>query len=89
MANVKAGDLAIVMSDLFPENIGLIVEVVSAAKWGYGDDWNCVSRGRPIICFDPDNGNVFMDMDADFRDFQLRPITGLPIDEETREELTA
>lgn len=80
----KVGDLAYLIYSEAPESIGAVVEILRPMPLRRGlPNWRVRSlkplrtiRGRYLM-----EGNVL--------DQNLRPITGLPIDEETREELTA
>jgi hypothetical protein len=87
----KPGDLAyIVRDDWNPCDIGKVVKVVKlvpAYEWAQEDDpeWRCVAR-EPLQGYD-DDGNSFPSCESDIPDAWLRPITGLPIDEETNEDV--
>lgn len=82
--NVKPGDLAYIVGD-FPE-AGLVVEVISF--YGLGRShiafglplWN-VRSSRPLPC----RGYGEIDYHTDFQhpDVFLRPISGVPTDDET------
>lgn len=85
----KVPCLAIVVYDTDPVNIGLIVKVVGPARWLATDDWMVVSEGRPLKCVDVDTGDFFFDQDGDLPDAWLRPVSGLPVDEEITDEVTA
>jgi len=88
--NVHPGDLAIVVKSDIPEVVGMIVEVVSGA--GIQDDEGLfewfVRPSAPSRCFLPDGSIGVLEL-VGCPDAWLRPLSGLPIDEETREELTA
>lgn len=81
MANVKAGDLAIIVrAPDTPENIGAIVEVVEPGRscvcgCDHGITWRVLSRGRKLSGF-----NIFnMKLQAErvtVHDDELRPIKG-------------
>jgi hypothetical protein len=98
--NVKAGDLAIVIcADVTPEIIGSIVEVVRIAVQGeyFSDvDMRFESRGgRPAWVVKRSNGLLpwrtvagalrWADM-RPLEDSLLRPVSGLPIEEDTNTE---
>jgi hypothetical protein len=88
--NCKPPCLAYIASCDYPQNIGMPVEVINECL---NDDhlgfcW-LVKASRPVPCYnrelrtDVDSSEFFMP-DAD-----LRPISGLPIDEEVTDEVTA
>jgi hypothetical protein len=98
--NVKAGDLAIVIcADVTPEIIGSIVEVVRIAVQGeyFSDvDMRFESRsGRPAWVVKRSNGLLpwrtvagafrWADM-RPLEDSLLRPVSGLPVEEDTNIE---
>ena len=41
--NCKPGDMAVLVKAVFPENVGLIVEVIvfKGEAWGFLDNWLC------------------------------------------------
>lgn len=90
--NVKPGDLAIIVYDDPEENIGAIVQVKERYffQWASPDSvyWVCETRGRPLMgfhccdrtgdyvgCPEPRHEIVLADR-------QLRPIRGLPLEDE-------
>ena len=88
--NVKPGDLAILVSDEEPENIGAIVQVVERSRPWPTDElfWSCVTQGRPLLCAnvnpitgEPD-GTYERSHEFEIRDSDLRPISGLPLEDE-------
>lgn len=103
MANCKPGDLAILIRDECPENIGAIVEVLE--PWvddGRGlsgsTQWACRAAGRPLrgmqwAQFDdgpPIRVGYKISKPGDklvCPDADLRPITGLPDADDTQREL--
>lgn len=80
--NCKPGDLAVVVSSDFPENIGLVVSVLSLSSECYEEDdihWLVRSCGRPLKFEWFDDGrtgtNDFgFDVEVDSPDSTLRPI---------------
>ena len=85
--NCKPGDIAIAINALNPENVGLIVEVVSrypsaAIEAWFGHCW-IVRSARPVPC-----GTARISRtDGMSPDAWLRPVSGLPLDiEETTTE---
>ena len=88
--NVKPGDLAILVSDERPENIGVIVLVIEQYRARWSDEtgvmWLCTSEGRPLMCDDIENGvrtGIFTpSTEFVVYDRQLRPIRGLPLEDE-------
>ena len=90
--NCKPGDLAIVIKSDYPADIGMIVRVVGPAAdaWVHDDvpEW-LVESDRISVVADYDTGTEKLSLDFDIPDAWLRPISGLPVDEETRDEVTA
>jgi len=90
--NCKPGDLAIVIGDDDDQNVGRIVRVVGPAKWVDGSAWWCSVEGAPLLVRQYDDyERTYLANNADIYDDRLRPITGLPLDEETpvEHEVTA
>ena len=90
--NCKPGDLAIVTKASRESNIGKIVRVIgvySHEENGIAWEVECETVVEVVGCrsLRPKSRNPKNPLIA--WDAWLRPITGLPIDEETREELTA
>jgi hypothetical protein len=89
--NVKPGDLAIIVQCDIKEAIGVVVEVLSPAGCNAPGvfEW-FVRPSRPLRCFDvfglPTKGTL---TEMGCPDAWLRPVSGLPIDEETRDEVAA
>lgn len=102
MSNCKPGDLAILIRDECPENLGAIVEVltpwVDDGRGLPGVRWVCRAKGRPL------KGTLWMCLgdERPFRvghklgrpgekfvapDADLRPITGLPDADDVSREL--
>lgn len=94
--NCKPGDMAIVVSAYHrPENIGRIVEVVRVAVEGVDYKINGASQfawlvksQRPLA-----RAGYYMPIpdgyEAVCADCNLRPVSGLPVDEEIRDEVAA
>ena|ERR1700754_1086679 len=97
--NCKPGELAIVISaEATPEMIGYVVEVVRQAidgemlgkfqltqEYPHRHSWICRSaNGIPMRST---HGNLHIVNERAILDVFLRPITGLPIDEETPTEI--
>jgi hypothetical protein len=101
--NCKPGDLAVIISTLrSPENIGRIVEVIRTAVPGEefvtagrmrvfvptqnsGPIWR-VRGQRPLIWRDQD-GKVEMAFEVPCADSYLRPITGVPVNDEVTDDI--
>lgn len=102
MPNCKVGDLAILIRDECPENLGAIVEVlapwVDDGRGLPGVQWVCRTAGRPL------KGTLWMDLGGGrpvkvghklgrpgekfaVPDADLRPITGLPDADDMSREL--
>jgi hypothetical protein len=82
--NCKPGDLAIVVPP--SRNAGRILSVVGPQKRPHFSglfSWVCVSEGAPLV---GPRGEMRI---GQIPDAWLRPISGLPLDEETRDEVTA
>ncbi|POR52778.1 hypothetical protein B0G62_10475 [Paraburkholderia eburnea] len=92
--NCKPGDLAFVIRDEFPENIGRVVEVLALSPPEEDDDglyWDVRFVGAPGPYSDWDRPGVLAGYDVEccFLDGQLRPIGGIPVDEVQCDEVTA
>lgn len=76
--NCKVGDLAIVIDALFPENVGLLVEVLApgdAAPDITLPHWHCRVTGDRAIKYQyVRSEDVGIAADVFFYDHQLRPI---------------
>lgn len=85
--NCKPGDLAYIVAG---QSVGAIVEVVKGATpYEDGPAWECKSR-HELPCAKP--GELFSDRVANrfrVRDSWLRPISGVPVNDEQRDEVTA
>lgn len=94
MSNVKPGDLAVLVGG-YPENLGAIVEVVESdldatARWKR-QVWIVMVTGRKLRV-QPRDGSSRRKMGRGrcaALDTHLRPVSGLPIDEDVTEELHA
>lgn len=95
--NVKPGDLAILINDEISENIGAIVQVVERSRDWPTDElfWSCVTKGRPLLCIsfnritrEPD-GTYERCHEFDVRDSDLRPVSGLPLEDLVETSLVA
>jgi hypothetical protein len=83
--NCKPGDLAILIHANLPENLGAIVEVIRPCEIFGPGYWVCSSTTprRGVI------GNRVISAKAEnsAHDSWLRPVSGLPIDDEVTEDL--
>ena len=91
--NCKPGDLAIIVRSEFSEDIGTICEVLyqcDPLEWVDPEipEWTCKSE-RISRVMDSDTGEIRLAIDFDIPDAWLRPVSGLPIDEEVKDEVTA
>ncbi|KAE8757333.1 hypothetical protein FSO04_24240 [Paraburkholderia madseniana] len=93
--NCKPGDLAILTRCPWPENIGAIVEVLECnveLTAALGDHiWRVKTTGRNLRARDLHTGTLrlFDGGNLSARDSQLRPISGVPVGEDVRDEVTA
>lgn len=94
--NCKPGDMAIVISaSLARENIGRIVEVARQGvngvdyQGGSGAHVWMVRSSRPLARAAFGGGYLSPSHEAACYDANLRPITGLPVDEEAHDEVAA
>ncbi|WP_175740000.1 hypothetical protein [Burkholderia ambifaria] len=90
--NVQKGDLAIIVQALLPENIGKIVEVLDPLgdDCGMGFRWlvKTLLPGRTVSVIDFQT--VFEDSSpAGIPDAWLKPVSGLPITDDIKDEVTA
>ncbi|SKC78449.1 hypothetical protein SAMN05445504_2395 [Burkholderia sp. CF099] len=93
--NCKPGDLAFVVRDEHSVNIGRVVRVVGPARYigassVFGPAWYCVTEGEPLLVmqFDDPSTTFWLD-EADIFDQCLRPISGVPVNDEISHEVTA
>ena len=85
--NCKPGDLAYVVSvddAQFAENIGHVVAVLRCA--GFDDYWE-IEAQQPLLGFV--DGEYRYGIDGCIRDQNLRPISGVPVHDDIRDEVTA
>ncbi|MBN3851981.1 hypothetical protein G3N59_01185 [Paraburkholderia sp. Ac-20340] len=92
--NCKPGDLAYVIRDEFPENEGRIVEVLALSPPEEDDEgpyWEVrfIGAPGPFSDWDFPGERAGYDLECCFLDAQLRPINGVPVTEEERDEVTA
>lgn len=91
--NCKPGDLAYIVRSGAPENIGAVVEVlrpVPPGEWLFQDSPEWVVKARDKLWgFDSGNPEPYLVDDLETRDCDLRPISGVPVDEETEIEAPA
>lgn len=88
--NCKPPCMAIVIRDDYPENIGCIVEVTGASRFVHDRPaWWCITKGRPMRIIHIETGKTYMGTEADIYDADLRPIDGVPVDENIQNEVTA
>jgi len=86
--NCKPGDLAIIVSSrLAPENIGRIVEVMRRRIPDRLFPCWIVRSGRPLV-ERWENGSVEMVFERLYRDSCLRPVSGLSITDDIKDEVT-
>ncbi|MBU9203103.1 hypothetical protein KTD31_17240 [Burkholderia multivorans] len=88
--NCKPGDLAIIVQDVCPQNVGIIVEIESAygEYLDFGFCWN-VRASRPIAMMDASVGWIYQGSWGWHPDAWLRPVSGLPITDDITDEVTA
>jgi len=90
--NVRKGDLAIIIKALLPENIGKIVEVFEPLgdDCGLGFRWR-VKSAKPCRTLSVvDFKTIYRDQDdIAVPDAWMRSITGLPITDDIKDEVTA
>jgi hypothetical protein len=84
--NVKPGDLAIVVRDEFEQNIGRIVKVLCESDCDVGA-WLCRAVGAPMLIMSRRTEVAYFDHEGDAYDSDLRPISGVPVDDEVTEDL--
>ena len=86
--NCKPGDLAYIVSSLFPENVGKVVKVIElATAWNGNEGWIC-EVCTPLKALKPE-GAIKAEKRIHCRDSSLRPISGVPIHDEEHDEVTA
>ena len=88
--NVKPGDLAIIIRSRFaPENIGRIVQIVrrrDAETENTGEPQWLVRSERTLVERWAD-GHVLLVLERFYLDVCLRPISGVPVNDEVTDEI--
>lgn len=88
--NCKPGDLAYIVRDPYPENVGRVVRVIGPNAHAGGPEWDCESCGAPLRVLDPARPWAFaIDARFDCYDADLRPISGVPVEDEVCDEVMA
>ena len=82
---IKAGDLAIIIKAIHPENVGRIVEVESY----FGDTEDYKNLWQVSFVGSPGRGIFGRSQRGLTPQAWLRPITGIPETEDQEEEMTA
>lgn len=78
----KPGDLAFIARDPFPENIGRVVRVVAPTKPLFGcATWLVRSECGPLRALALPSLTCTMSSEGDCLDEDLRPISGVPVDD--------
>jgi serine acetyltransferase len=87
--NCKVGDLAIVLRDPFPENIGRVVSVGGPAVFVTdAPAWRCEVKGAPVRIIEIERPwESYFGNEAEIYDADLMPISGVPVDEDVTEDL--
>lgn len=87
--NVKPDDLAIVLRDPFPENIGRVVSVRGPAIFVTdAPAWHCEVKGAPVRIIEIERPwESYFGNEAEIYDADLMPISGVPVDDEIIEDL--
>jgi hypothetical protein len=88
--NCKPGDLAIIVRNPYPENVGKVIEVLSPfGEWG-AEGFCWIFRSvSPLVGNDSLTGARMRGSEGFIADRVLRPISGVPVDEEQRDEVRA
>ncbi|MGG5541935.1 hypothetical protein P4G95_09040 [Burkholderia vietnamiensis] len=94
--NCKPGDLAIIVASIFPEEIGVIVEVMRIGVPGvdFHPDANApawiVKSDRPLPRYFHETKKFYSwSNEKPIADARLRPVSGLPITDDVEDEVTA
>jgi hypothetical protein len=90
--NCKPGDLAYVIDMSCSANIGRVLEVISRGADGeYGPEWRCQCKGYVVAWDEALQQNVYATPGTKVYapDAHLRPITGLSITDDIKDEVTA
>jgi hypothetical protein len=80
--------MAIIIKSDFPDLIGLPVDVTTDSTDFYGEFCWVVRASRPIPCWNETTGRDDIAAEIAVPDACLRPISGLPVDEEVTDEVT-
>jgi hypothetical protein len=85
--NCKPGDLAYIIRSEIPENVGAVVEVLRL------DAEQSIESGEPVWWTRSPaptmHSNGVIDYDGVVEDSRLRPISGVPVHDEERDEVPA
>lgn len=88
--NCKPGDLAYIVESAFPENLGRVVEVIDA--YGMFRDegfcWN-IRANSPLTGEGEIDGTIMFLCEGFIQDACLRPISGVPIESDVKDEMSA
>lgn len=88
--NCKPGDLAIVIKADEPSDIGLVVEVIGNGLRDWEGDWQWLCRHREAQkVFHSESGLEEARKEFHVPDFWLRPISGVPVEDEQHDEVPA
>lgn len=88
--NCKPNDIAYIAYTTAPENLGRVVEVVEpyGEFMDFGFCW-CVRSRSPMAGLNPHTGERLMVSGGFLPDSWLRPISGVPLDDEVTDEAQA
>jgi hypothetical protein len=87
--NVKPGDLAVVISNPFVENVGAVISIRSLYAHSPDAMWLCDVTGRPLVGLNAKGVRGMTNLAGNeivMPDKYLRPVSGLPLDETTDKE---
>lgn len=88
--NCKPGDLAIIVRDPIVENVGRVVGVVGVPECLIdAPAWSVEAVGGPLVVINIDSGLAYRDTRGGVYDADLLPITGIPVDDEVKDEVPA
>jgi hypothetical protein len=87
--NCKPNDLAIIIQSEHPDNIGRIVHIDEAYDHALDGAfrWAVSTVGAPLVGYDGLTDRIVTTRVGCIEDYMLRPISGVPIDDEITEDL--
>lgn len=88
--NCKPGDMAIVVQSDFPEDIGMIIEVLSESHIDWEGCYQWLTKWpSPSPTCSVETGEIVLRSETFVPDEWLRPVSGIPITDDVTDEVVA